>query len=115
MNIQVFNLLSKTNERRYMSGHKTSACKFRLDASVCSDKQRCNSDNIKCECKELIDKGMCDNGFIWNRSMCECEKSCDVGEYLDYVNCKCRKGLIGKLVENVMKILMKMKWFIMLL
>ena len=29
---------------------------------------------------------MCDKGFIWNPSNCECEcdKSCDVGEYLDY-------------------------------
>ena len=30
----------------------------------------------------------------------ECDKSCDVGEYLDYKNCKCRKGLIDKLVEE---------------
>ena len=51
---------------------------------------------------ELIDNGICDNGFIWNSSNCECEcdKLCDVGEYLDYKNCKCRKGLIDKLVEE---------------
>ena len=30
---------------------------------------------------------------------CECDKSCDVGEYLDYENCKCRKKLADKLVE----------------
>ena len=30
---------------------------------------------------------------IWNPSncKCECDKSCDDGEYLDYENCKCRK------------------------
>ena len=22
---------------------------------------------------------------------CECDKSCDIGEYLDHENCKCRK------------------------
>ena len=29
---------------------------------------------------------MCDKGFIWNPSNCECEceKLCDVREYLDY-------------------------------
>ena len=45
---------------------------------------------------------MCDKGFIWNPSNCECEcdKSCDVGEYLDYENCKCRKKLVDKLVEE---------------
>ena len=37
-----------------------------------------------------------------SHSMCECEcdKSCDCGEYLDYVNVKCRKRLIDKLVEK---------------
>ena len=41
-------------------------------------------------------------GFIWNPSNCECEcdKLCDVGEYSDYLNCKCRKKLIDKLVEE---------------
>ena len=24
---------------------------------------------------------------------CECDKACNVGEYLDYENCKCRKTL----------------------
>ena len=34
-----------------------------------------------------------DKGFIWNPSncQCECDKSCDIGEYLDYKNCRCRK------------------------
>ena len=38
---------------------------------------------------ELIDKAVCDKGYIWNPSNCECEcdKSCDAGEYLDYKNC----------------------------
>ena len=47
----------------------------------------------------MIDKCKCADGFIWNPSTCECEceKSCDVGEYLDYVNCKCIKILIEKL------------------
>ena len=34
---------------------------------------------------------------------CECDKSCDIGEYLDYSDCKCRKKLIDKLVEECMK------------
>ena len=31
---------------------------------------------------------------------CEFDKSFDVGEYLDYKNCKCRKKLIDKLIEE---------------
>ena len=52
----------------------------------------------------MIDKGTYDKEFNWNPSNCECEsdKSCDVGEYLDYknCNCKCRKRLVDKLVER---------------
>ena len=38
-----------------------------------NNKQRWNKD--KCECKKLIDKGVCGKVFIWNPSNCECE--CD--------------------------------------
>ena len=45
---------------------------------------------------------MCNKGFIWNPINCECEcdKSCDVGEYLDYKSCKCRKRIIDKLIDK---------------
>ena len=48
----------------------------------------------------MIDKRICDKEFIWNPSNCDCEcdKSCNVGEYLDYENRKCRKKLVDKLV-----------------
>ena len=45
---------------------------------------------------------MRDKGFHWNPSNCECEydKSCNIGEYLDYGDCKCRRKLVHKLVEE---------------
>ena len=54
------------------------------------------------ECKELVDKGVCKKEFIRNPSNCEreCDKLCDIGEYLDYSNCKCRKRLVDKLIEE---------------
>ena len=50
----------------------------------------------------MILKGVCDKVFIWSPSNCECEcdRSCNVGEYTAYANCKCRKKLIDKLVEE---------------
>ena len=102
LNVKVFNLMSRTNETRHIKWHETCKCKCRLDASVCNNKQRWNDDKCWCECKELIDQVVCDKGYIWNPSNCECEydKSCDVGEYLDYENCKCRKRLVDKLAEE---------------
>ena len=32
---------------------------------------------------------------------CECDKACDVGKYLDYENCKCRKKFVEECTETV--------------
>ena len=94
LNVKVFSLMSRTNESRHIKWHQTCKYKCRLDGSVCNNKKRWNEDKCMCECKELIDKGVCDKWFIWNPSNCECEydKPCDIGEYLDHENCKCRKN-----------------------
>ena len=69
---------------------------------VGNDKQRWNKNKCRCECRELIDKGICHKGFIWNpsNSECECDKTCDIGECLNYKNCKCRKKLVDKLIDE---------------
>ena len=94
--------MSRTNEMRHIKWHEICKCKCRLDVSVCNNKQRQNNDKCRCECRELFDKGICDKGSIWNPSNCEyeCDKSCDVGEYLGYENCKCKKKLVDKLIEE---------------
>ena len=43
----------------------------------------------------MINKGKFGYGFVENPSICECNKSSDVGEYLDYANIR---------VENVLLI-----------
>ena len=91
LNVRVFNLMSRNNETRHIEWHKNCKCICRLDKDKC-----------RCECKELTDKGVCDKGYVWNPSNCECEcdKSCNISEYLDYSNCKCRKKLVDQLVEE---------------
>ena len=68
-------------------------------------KQRWNEDKCRCECRELIDKGVYDKGFIWNLSNCncKCDKSCDIGEYIDYKNYKYRRKIVRDLVEESRK------------
>ena len=56
--------MQRTNETRHMSWYETCAFKYRLDASVCNDKQYCNNDKCRYEWKELIDNGRRDYGFI---------------------------------------------------
>ena len=68
LNVKVFNLMSRTNEIRHMEWHETCKCECKFGANICNNKQRWNKDQCRCECKELIDKGMCDKGFIWNHS-----------------------------------------------
>ena len=72
--------MSRTNETRHLEWHETCNYKWRLDASICNNKQRWNDDKCRCEFKELIDKGVYNKESIWNPSKweCECDKSCDV-------------------------------------
>ena len=102
VNVKVFNLMSRTNEARHTKWHQTCKCICRLDAIVCNNKQRWNNDKCRYECKELIDKGVYGEGYTWNPSNCKCEwdKSCDIGEYLDYQSRKCKKRLIDKLIDE---------------
>ena len=92
LNVKVFNLISRTDETRFIEWHETCKCECKFGENVCNNKQRWNKNKCRYECKEWIDKQVCDKGFIWNPSNCECEcdKACDIGEYLDYENCKCR-------------------------
>ena len=58
--------------------------------------------NVDVNVKNLLTKEDIIKEFIWNPTICEseCDKSCDIGQYLDYKNCKCRKELISKLTEE---------------
>ena len=102
LNVKVFNLMSRTNETKNTKWHEKCKCECRLDAIVWNNKQRWNKDKCKCRCKELVDKGVCDKGFIWNPSNweCECNKAYYFSKYLYYKNCTCKKRLVDKLVEE---------------
>ena len=102
LNVKVFNLMSRSNETRFIECPEKCECKCRLDAIVCNNKQLWDKNKCRYECKELIDKGICDKGFIWNHSDCECkcDKTCDLSEYLVYEICKCRKKLVDKLIDE---------------
>ena len=58
INVKVFNLMSRTNETRSIKLHKTSQCICRLNKIICNNKQRWNKGQCRCECRELIDKGV---------------------------------------------------------
>ena len=51
INLKVLNLMSRTNETKYIKFHKTFKCKCKLNASVCDIKQRWTEDKCRCECK----------------------------------------------------------------
>ena len=93
LNVKIFNLMSGTNETRSIKWHETCKCICRLNKIICNNKQRWNEGKFKCECKESIVKGVFDKGFILNPSncQCECDKSCNISQYLDYLDCKCKK------------------------
>ena len=64
-----------------------------------------NYDKYRCECKELIDK----DELNPSNCECECDKSCHVGQYLDYENCKYKKKIVDKLVEECIETVKEVK------
>ena len=43
LNVKIFNRMSRANETRHIKWHETYKFKYRLDASVCNNKQRWNN------------------------------------------------------------------------
>ena len=48
LNVKVFNLISRTNDTRFIKRHEK--CKCRLDTIICNNKQRWNKNKCRCEC-----------------------------------------------------------------
>ena len=99
LNVKVFNLMLRANKTRSIKLHETCKCICRGDKIICNSKQRSNEDKCRCECKELIDQGVCIRD-MFGILVIASHKSCNIGEYPDYLNCKCRKKLIDQLVEE---------------
>ena len=58
VNVKAFNLMSRINEMRHIIWHKTCKCSCRLTSSLCNSRQIWNEGKCRCECKELVDKGI---------------------------------------------------------
>ena len=51
--------MSRSNESRSINLYETCKCICRLNKIICNSKQGWNEDKCRCECKELIDKAVC--------------------------------------------------------
>ena len=103
INVKVFNLMPRINETIQITWHETCKCLCRLNSAVCNSRQIWNEDKCRFEFKkDLVNKMVCDKGCICNPSncACECDKSCGIGQYLDYKSCVCRNNFVDKLVEE---------------
>ena len=102
MNLKVFNLVSRINEARQIIWRKSCKCVCRLTSAICNSRQVWNEDRCKCEYRELANKGTCDKGYIRTPSICgcECDKSCGIGQYLDYKSCVSRNSVVDRLIEE---------------
>ena len=56
LHVKVFNLMSRTNETRFIECHETCQCKCRLHAIVCNNKQCWNKINADVNAKNYLIK-----------------------------------------------------------
>ena len=60
--------MSKTNETRSIEWYETCKWICRLNEIICNNIERRNEDKYRCQYKELIDKGVYDEEYIFNPS-----------------------------------------------
>ena len=103
VNMQVYNFLMMLNETRNVLWPESCKCVYKLNSSVCNNKQIWNGDTCRCDCNEdfagIIN---CTKGYTFNPSTCEChcDMWCKPGQYLDHKNCVCKNKLIGRIIEE---------------
>ena len=76
---------------------------YRLNSSVCNNKQTWNSDTCRCDFNEDFASIMNrDKVYKCNPSTCacECDMWCKPGQYLDYKKCVCKNKLIGRVISE---------------
>ena len=93
----MFDLINLENTTKQVEFHEICKCVCKINSSVCSEKQRFNKYNCRCEC--LINK-KCQNDFVSDYSNCECkyrklaklivEKKCE--EIIDFTHNKTISG-----------------------
>ena len=52
MNKNVFGLMKKLKETRFVAQHDSCECKYKLDEYVFNSKEKCYNDKCLCECKK---------------------------------------------------------------
>ena len=108
INMKIYNFLMRLNETRNVLWHESCKCVYKLNSSVCNNKQIWNSDTCRCNCNEdFAGIRSCDKGHTWNLSTCECQCDmwCKPGQYLDHKNCICKNKLIGRVIEECTSII----------
>ena len=104
----MMSFLMMLNETRSVFWHESCKCVFKLNSSVCNNKQIWNSDNCRCDCHEdFVSIINCTKGYTCNPGTCECQcdMRCKTGQYLDHKNCICKNKLIGRVIEECTNII----------
>ena len=56
--------MPRANETRFIEWHEPYKCECKFGENVCNKKQRWNKHKCRCECKVLIDKGVCNKDLF---------------------------------------------------
>ena len=71
-------------------------CRCDFDGRKCNSRKKRNK--YQCDCKKHIRHRTCKEDHVWNprKCACECDKDCEIGEYLK--DCECMKSLVDDAV-----------------
>ena len=80
LNLNIFNMITGTNESKTLTKHISYECKFKFDGRKCNSNQKWN--NVKCWCK-CIKHLIYGKDHIWNPAACSCKNSNYLASIID--------------------------------
>ena len=87
VNLRILNMIKGINKSTTPIKRVLCECRCQFDGRKCNSKQNRNNDKCQCEFKKPIRHLACEEDYAWNPNACECDKDCEIGEYLKYSEC----------------------------
>ena len=69
-NRSVFNMITRMNELKKLTKHKSCECKCKYDGRICNSDQYWKNNKCRCECKK---HDAYEKKYLWNPAICSCE------------------------------------------
>ena len=79
-------MITRISEWKTLIKQASCNCKCKFDGRKCNTKQKWNNNKYQYQFKRSTKHSVCKEDYAWNPRICacECDKDCEIEEYLKY-------------------------------